>query len=469
MRNAIKYLNVLFISCVFLTGCAHTGIFPNLGSHYVVNTGLEKRNLETVKSNAVLDGQASWVLLKRVYLTDVGSWIGSREVTVGVTITYGSSGNRQIGKGVVGVDQVVNNTCLQFRNRQAIDPFIFRRGSYRIALDIVELPAKNAALLASLAKTVVGTASISSPIMNIGSALYDTFIQPEINNKTSLVHYEQDFEAIEMRNNVDDLEIPWQKGTIVFLPRDGQKYTVDNKTISYQIDPSKLYVDQGGDLRVGNPAAHNADDAYFKEAPYIIMEVAANWRGYSQADEEVSSVLKTTARKYSNIKNNGGKEIDDSINDIKISYSKNSSLLTDWTQSMVIMAIQDMQDAKDAIAIKEDDDKKLIALKAALVEHNGFITKYKEGLSVAALTSSELDALQFIEIALTKEIEPLKLSVQNRKLKAETSLAIIKARLMDEIKKAQTPTWSARSSLNGIIDEYEKTLTEYAQLSELEK
>lgn len=240
---------ILLASTIASTGCTYSAYYRNLNSYHTDGPKLIKRNSGQAETASVLEGQATWVVLRRVCVTEVGSWIGARELNVGITLDSISSGKHEVGKGVVSAEEVRNNDCLPFKNNLVIDPFVFRRGTYRVTLDIVELPSENAKLLASLARSVVPTASLASanPAAKVGTALFDAFIQPAIDNdKLSHVRFTQDFEAIELQERLSDPDATWQTGDIILLPRNGR---VNGEDREFQIDPDTLYVDANGSVR----------------------------------------------------------------------------------------------------------------------------------------------------------------------------------------------------------------------------
>jgi len=398
----------LLLAAISLSSCSYSANYRNMAPHYADGLQLVKRDAQTATANAVRSGEATWLLLRRVCLTDVGSWIGARELTVGVTVTYGSTGTNQVGKGVVSAEEVRDYDCLQFTNRQVIDPFLFRRGSYRIALDIVELPSKNAQLLGTLARSVLANVSMApqaAPAAKVGTALFDTFIQPAIDKKSPHVKFEQDFEAVELRPAVNNPDVPWQTGNIVLLPRNGAQYDIDGTKKQFQIDVSTLYLDQNANLRIGDANAPKDSDRFFVNAPYIVFEVAANWRGADDADTAVSTSLRTAARRVAETAIDGNLA-NESLDRLRTTYLQNSDLITEWTQTMAMDAYSSLSDARSALASQEPLEKRLPALRGALSKLQAFRTQYTTA-SKARLTEQEDEAFAAITAKLTDSITPL--------------------------------------------------------------
>lgn len=436
-------LLVLLSGIFFVTstaGCTYTANYANMRVHHVENRQLKFLNTSTATRNAVREGQVTWLLLKRVCLTDVGSWIGERDLTVGVTITHGAPGTQQIGKGVVNATNVRDNNCLQFANRQVIDPFTLKLESYRIALDIVELPAKNAKLLSSLASSVLATASAApqtAPAAKVGTALFDTFIKPEVESNQSHVHYEQDFEAYELRNDAENPEIPWQKGTFVLLPREGALYDVDGNKKKFVISVDKIYLDQLGELRVGNPTSPSATDPFFIDAPYAVMEIASSWRGADSANNNISETLRRAARAVAETQVDNRTDADNAIVSLRDAMSRNSDAITEWTQSLLMGAIVTMDSATDALASNKSSQEKNIALRSANARYNAFMQKYgTSGTAKAKLTAQEMEAMNSIDVAINNVLSPLIAEAKLKEAEAAKELAEAKAAL----KYAVTPS-----------------------------
>lgn len=395
-------LTIIIIIIILNINCNYTSQWNNLRSYSIETNGaLSSRTDENLKSKYVSNGVYTWLTLKRLCLGDVGSWIGKRELTIGITIAQGADGNTIIGKGVIPSENVEDYNCIQVRNKLIVDPFIFQKGNYTLTFDIVELPAKNAKLLSSIASNLLSSANLiatskGDPIAKIGTSLFDTFIKPAIEEKSPQVHFKQDFYAYEMDYGKNDPNKYWQNEVFILLPREGVEYEVNGEKKTYEITISEYYLDKQSELRKGDYNNPKDNDPYYTNSPYVVFEVSSNKRGWGLSDKKVSEVLRQASDSVSMYPDRAQNDIKQILNTV----SENYYSITEWTKTMLYAATNMLNLSLDAIVSKEDNTLKAEKITKALKSYNSFMKEYTDSKTNIQLYDDEKEALSRVKTKL---------------------------------------------------------------------
>lgn len=453
VRRALTRLAIP--ATLLLGGCGWKANYANLNVHYAENGALTTRSVAQSKANAVAEKEVTWVQLNRLCLTEVASWVGEPDIAVGVTVAPATPPATP-SKGVVKFEQARDHECLQFRDRHVVDPFVVQRtGGYRIAIDLVELPSKESQLLATFTSNVVAPAVLAmsgpTPAANVGNALFDTFIKPQLTESKKHVHYEQDFSIVDVDRDDAVAGQWWQRGTVVLLPARGTTYDVNGERKTYDIPLSQVYLARDGYLRQGNPAAQRDTDPVFTGAPYAVLSVRSTTRGFDEADKRVSEALREAARAVKSLHDGvaSQQETRAKLATFRSTIGRNADSLTPWALTLFDDVAYALGAATDALAPATTENQRAALIQRARARLQAAQT-VTPGTRGATLTEAERfvvnDTIKTITGTNAKQIA-----------KAETDLTLLRKKMEDVAAvNASSPKPGSKPSTKELLELFAK-------------
>ena len=408
LQPATFYLG---ISTLALASCVTAARIDDVTPHDVVANMLVPLTPQQREATATRGGYATRVVLSRLCITDTGRWLQNTRLTVGVAL---KSGDNEIAKGVLHEVEVVRNSCINVRDKQIIDPFIFNNLSYEIQLSIVTLPSEQALILRTLLGRLQGSAKVSSTAAGpysamaaaVGSSLFDAFIRPHMDEKT-LVEFVLGFQAYEVVKNAD-VRV-WRDGTLVLLGKTRDP-NASGERASQPVDVSKLRLDDSGDLVFKDGSGR------LTNAPYLVMRIISGARTGTQEEANLSTHMQDAALALKDVDDATPRGIaGDHIARLAEELERNRQNFPRHVTELFGDAVITFREADEALrlAIKPDIAQQVEVksrLTGALKRIRSFLKKYGDpGCKTACLYDTESRMVTGVSEALTTRI----LDIQN--------------------------------------------------------